>query len=104
MASIVTLHVHPPQLAATVTERPSASPLARLQARSNEEVTTLLHMRVRMPDAEARRLLMFLDGTRDRTALASAMNGPAFDHDLSKARAFVDYVLQQFARLGLLRA
>ena len=104
VASIVTLHVHPPQLAAMVTERPSASPLARLQARSNEEVTTLLHMRVRMPDAEARRLLMLLDGTRDRTALASAMNGRAFDHDFNKARAFVDYVLEQFARIGLLRA
>jgi hypothetical protein len=32
------------------------------------------------------------------------VNGPAFGHDLDKARAFVDYTLGQFARLALLVA
>ena len=61
-------------------------------------------MRARLPDAHAQRLLTLLDGTCDRAALATAMNGPAFGHDPDKARAFVDYALDQFARLALLRA
>jgi protein-L-isoaspartate O-methyltransferase len=104
VSGIVTLHVHPVSLATIATERPLASPLARLQARDNDEVTTLLHMRMRLPDAHARRLLTLLDGTRDRVTLATAMNGPAFGHDRDKARAFVDYGLEQFARLALLCA
>jgi protein-L-isoaspartate O-methyltransferase len=104
VSAVVTLHVHPPSVSPTVTQRPVASPLARLQARGNDEVTTLLHMRARLPDIHARQLLTLLDGTRDRVALASAMNGPAFGHDLDKARAFVDYALEQFARLALLRS
>ena len=104
VSGVVTLHVHPASLATTATQRPSASPLARLQARNNDEVTTLLHRRMRLPDAPARRLLTLLDGTRDREALAIAMNGPAFGDDRDKARAFVDYGLEQFARLALLCA
>ena len=49
-------------------------------------------------------MLTLLDGTRDRKALATAMNGPEFGHDHDKARAFVDYTLEQFARLALLLA
>jgi len=104
VSGVVTLHVHPASLATTATQRPLASPLARLQARGNDEVTTLLHMRARLPDAHAQRLLTLLDGTCDRAALATAMNGPAFGHDRDKARAFVDYALDQFARLALLCA
>ena len=103
VSSIVSLHVHPASFATTATDRPVASPLARVQARDSDAVTSLAHMRVRLSDENTRRLLTLLDGTRDRTALASAMNGPAFDHDLDKARAFVDYGLEQFARLALLR-
>src|SRR5207237_9098968 len=102
VASIVTLHVHPTPLVREPGERPLASPLARLQARSSEEITTLSHSRVRLPDAQARRLLTLLDGTRDRGALSTAMNGPVFGHDRNNACAFVDFALDQFARLALL--
>jgi hypothetical protein len=59
-------------------------------------------MRARLPDTHTRRLLTFLDGTRDRAALINAVNGPDFGNDREKAGAFVDYTLSQFARLALL--
>jgi hypothetical protein len=104
VSGIVTLHVHPPKLVAEAGPRPTASPLARVQARNGDEVTNLVHIRARLPDAPTRRLLTLLDGTRDRTALAKEMNGPEFGHDRDKARAFVDYALAQFGRMALLVA
>lgn len=56
-------------LAASVEESPRASPLARLQARRAEVVTNLRHDIVRLAPP-ARELLPYLDGTRDRRALA----------------------------------
>jgi SAM-dependent methyltransferase len=102
VSSIVSLHVHPASFATTATERPVASPLARLQARDSDAVTSLAHVRVRLSDEDTRRLLTLLDGTRDRAALATAMSGPTFGDERDKARAFVDYGLEQFARLALL--
>ena len=102
VSGIVTLHLHPPALATKAGSKPMASPLARLQAREHAEVTNLAHMRARLPDAPTRRLLTFLDGTRDRPALIRAINGPEFGNDREKAGAFVDYSLPQFARLALL--
>ena len=50
-------------------ERPLASPLARWQARSAAEVTSLAYSTVHMEEPAARLLLTLLDGTRDRTAI-----------------------------------
>ena len=104
VAGIVNLHVHPPVLAGVAGDRPVASPLARWQARSQEDVTSLLHARVHLPDANARRLLTLLDGTRDRAELGAAMHGGAFRDDRAMAAAFVNHALEQFARLALLEA
>jgi SAM-dependent methyltransferase len=102
LAGIVDLHVHPPALTTTAPERPLASPLARLQARTRDNVTTLLHTQVGIADANALRLLPLVDGTRDRAALAAAVRQFAVDFDPSRAQDFVDYALAKFARLGLL--
>ena len=85
-------------------ERPLASALARFEAASREEITSLLHNRVRVPDANARRLITLLDGTRDRNALVAAINGPEFSYQRDAARRFVDHALVQFARMGVLAA
>ncbi|MCO6459724.1 MAG: methyltransferase regulatory domain-containing protein [Pirellulaceae bacterium] len=67
-------------LAATVEEYPRASPLARLQARRSEVVTNLRHDIVRLA-APARELLPYLDGTRDRRALADLCRAPTAEGD-----------------------
>ena len=67
-------------------------------------LTSLLHTRVRIPDANARRLWTLLDGTRDRAALVAEINGPAFAYQRDAAMTYVERALAQFARLGLLAA
>jgi methyltransferase-like protein len=53
----------------TVTERPSVSRFARLQAREGARITSLRHQAIDLEDEQARRLIVLLDGTRDRAAL-----------------------------------
>ena len=101
---LITLHVHPPALAAVAGERPIAGAMARFEAQPQEALTSLLHTRVQIPDVNARRLLTLLDGTRDRSALASSMAGPAFGHQRDMADRFVAHALAQFGRMGLLAA
>ena len=62
---LVELHVSQPLVASSVSERPLASPVARLQAQESNLVPNLWHERVEL-DALQRRLLYYLDGTRDR--------------------------------------
>jgi hypothetical protein len=104
VSNLVILHVLPPGVVSLPGERPRAGALARYEAATREELTSLLHTRVRISDASARRLVTLLDGTRDRAALVAELNGPAFADQRDAATAFVDRALVQFARLGLLAA
>jgi hypothetical protein len=75
----VELHGQPAACTIELSERPIASPLARLQARTSDRVTTLLHIPVTIADVNALKLLPLVDGTRDRAALARrfrAVSGP----------------------------
>jgi hypothetical protein len=98
-------------------ERPTASPLARLQARRADPplVSTLLHTAVRIDDALGRYALELLDGTRDRSAVLTALRrrareeeratsapGSAETVEVSPAR--LEDTLRGLARLGLLVA
>lgn len=77
-------------------ETPHASPLALHQAAHGEAtVTTLWHRALEIEGEEARRILLLLDGTRDREALCQAM-------DCAPER--LDTELRTLARLGLLVA
>ena len=102
VANVVQLHIQPPPLVLVPAARPVASPLARLHARDREEVISLVHGRVRLPDPNARRLLVLLDGTRTRSMLAQSMTGAPGLPDPRTAASFVQHVLDQFGRLGLL--
>ena len=104
VGGVVNLHVHPPVLTRTPGARPRASALARQQAARGEELTTLVHTRVRIPDANARRLLALLDGTRDMRALVGATATTWTGGAPGQAGAFVAHALEQFGRLGLLQA
>ena len=60
-------------LVTEVSERPRASALARLQARTLPDVTNLAHKSVRLEDPLVRTFLGLLDGTRDRATIAREM-------------------------------
>ena len=72
-ANLVRLHVHPPPAATTPGERPLASPLARMQARDRDYMTTLRHTTIRLEDELGWELVALLDGTRDRAALLAEL-------------------------------
>jgi methyltransferase-like protein/protein-L-isoaspartate O-methyltransferase len=63
-SGLVELHVHPPALTTSVSERPLASRLARLQSESEQLITNLRHAHIALEDEVARRFLRLVDGTR----------------------------------------
>ncbi len=66
---LIELHVHVPHFLSRVSEKPVASPLARLQARCGQVVTTLTHRSLHLPETIQRALITLLDGTRDLDAI-----------------------------------
>jgi methyltransferase-like protein len=84
-------------LTSEVAAKPRASRMARLLARTRTRIVNLRHESVNLADADARRLLTLLDGTRDRNALLREL-GPGFHHGAAR----LDAMLQAFARLALL--
>jgi len=68
-AGVIEFHVHVPAFTIEVSERPTASPLARLQAPNSKFVTALNYASVKLDDSLSQNLLRLLDGTRDRVAL-----------------------------------
>ncbi|MHB1317830.1 MAG: methyltransferase regulatory domain-containing protein [Anaerolineae bacterium] len=71
--SLIELHAWIPPFVSTLTERPTASPCARYQARQSDRVANLRHERVHV-DPLARYLLPLLDGTRTRDDLAAVLD------------------------------
>ncbi len=100
-ADFVQLHRCPPASGADPGQRPRTSPLARLQARDGELVTNLRHGSVRLEDDLARRLVMLLDGTRDRAALVEQLGAPA-GVPVEELAAGLERSLEALARLALL--
>jgi methyltransferase-like protein/2-polyprenyl-3-methyl-5-hydroxy-6-metoxy-1,4-benzoquinol methylase len=87
---LIELHTTPPAFVSSVSERPVASPLARLQAINSTDITNLRHEPVRLSDAE-RVLVAQLDGTRSREDVVAMVT----------ERATGEAVLDQFARSAL---
>jgi methyltransferase-like protein/SAM-dependent methyltransferase len=90
-------------LAAGVSEKPTASLLARLMVQEGGTVTTLLHTHLHIEDQQGRRFLQLLDGTRDRQALTDALAAESPSERETIARQ-VDGNLINFYRMGLLTA
>jgi hypothetical protein len=117
LGGFLDLHVQPPPLVAVVSAKPVASPLARHQAQMGERVTTLRHRMVELNGLE-RRVLVLLDGSRDRAAVLDSLveavgrgevemtrDGRPLT-DLEQVRALlsgrVGPTMDRLARLGLL--
>jgi SAM-dependent methyltransferase len=116
-AGVLQLHEFMPPLVLEPGERPTASPLVRLQIERDDGpyVSTLLHTPLRIEDPFGRYALTLLDGTRDRPALLRALRRQARQKrgadptteqapsiDLSPAS--VDAQLRELGRRGLLIA
>jgi len=69
LVGLLELHVHVPPFVTQVSDRPLASPLARLEAQVGNLVTALNSKSLQLSDALQRGLVMLLDGTRDHAAL-----------------------------------
>jgi len=72
--NLVELHVYAPHFATTLSERPVASPVARLQLQHGPMVTNLCHGCVKLEGTLAQHLFQLLDGSRDRPALLEALS------------------------------
>jgi methyltransferase-like protein/cyclopropane fatty-acyl-phospholipid synthase-like methyltransferase len=68
-AGLLDLHAHVPPFTTEVSERPVASPLARLEARDGDVISTLHHRSLHLSDSLQRGLVMLMDGSRDHDAL-----------------------------------
>jgi ubiquinone/menaquinone biosynthesis C-methylase UbiE len=85
-ARALELRIRPPRLVSTVTERPVASSLARLQIASGQTaVTNQRHVSVMLTDELSRQFLLLLDGSRDRAALLRDLTGCLDSGDPSPA-------------------
>lgn len=72
-AGFLTLHVQPYRVVKQAGERPAVSRLARYQLERGDVATNQLHASIRFPDPLSRRLVLLLDGTRDRQALIAEL-------------------------------
>jgi SAM-dependent methyltransferase len=105
MSAVVDLHAHSPICAREVSERPLASPLARVQLRNGPEATTLFHTTMTFTDGLSRGLVALLDGTRNVDQLVAdlcAAYPPGQPPDPAAVRDGALNRLARLARLGLL--
>ncbi len=115
-AGVIELRSTMPALAAHVSQRPVASPLARWQARRGRLLTTAFHSSVQVEDELGRNVILWLDGALDRSQLLEKLldwlkaKGALVvpDGDETAARNKIAVELEQnlakLARLGLLVA
>jgi methyltransferase-like protein/cyclopropane fatty-acyl-phospholipid synthase-like methyltransferase len=100
---IFQLHVSAPRFATSVSDRPRASAVARLQARNEPFVTNLWHGIVELDDVSLR-LLRALDGTRDKPALLEIMREAVPPESLATLEQDLEGALCGLAKLALLEA
>jgi methyltransferase-like protein/SAM-dependent methyltransferase len=82
LANLVELHTQASPFVVEVSDRPTASPLARFQAQADAARVTNLRHRQLAVDAADRLVLCRLDGSRDRAALLDLLEGLVADGTL----------------------
>ena len=99
-AGVVELHALPPPFTLSPGERPCAGIVQRLHASRGREITTLRHEELKV-DPITQRLIVLMDGTRTRDAIAQEA-WPAIP--LPNRSAMLEEALPQLARQALLVA
>ncbi|WP_058189601.1 class I SAM-dependent methyltransferase [Terracidiphilus gabretensis] len=87
-----------------ISTQPRASASARQEARRRARTSSLLHTTVMLDKPRLRPLLDLLDGTRDRNALADALQAVFPDEPRHELVEEIESDLQFLARTGLLEA
>jgi methyltransferase-like protein len=101
-AGVVDFRKSPIRCAATVPERPRVWDFARQQIRNRDSITTLRGDNLRIGDAEGKRLLNLLDGTRGLEEIRAQMESQEPEgNDGDSNRLFMDR-LNDLARFALL--
>jgi hypothetical protein len=120
LAGYLEIHSYRAPFVTRVSERPTASALARLQLEKNMALSTLRHQSIKVDDQLSRNVIRLLDGAHDRSALLAALSdsiksgsavlrgkdGPVGDVTLALAQLSdgLEDNLTAVARLGLLIA
>lgn len=101
-ADLVQLHVEPSPFTTTVSERPTASPLVRLQiAQGETRLITLSHSVTRTEDSLGRAFISCLDGSRTHAEIAAHMAELA-GSPLEAVAAKLPERLESLARMPML--
>jgi SAM-dependent methyltransferase/methyltransferase-like protein len=101
--SFAQFHIHDFACRRSVSERPVASRLARYAARTSNRVPNVRHGLVEL-DEPGRQLLLLLDGTRTREAIARDLAKCAGAPPLRDLRRALPNSLEWMAAMGLLEA
>ncbi len=102
VSQVIQLGAAPPPLVARPGPRPTASPLARVQAaRGETKLATLRHTMAQIAEPAALTIVSLMDGTRTRGELADAL-GRLSGALPDEAARRLDEALAGFARLGLM--
>jgi SAM-dependent methyltransferase len=82
LVRLVDLSMHPESCATTLSPCPVASPLARLEARTADIVTSLLHLEVKLSEFD-RFVLRQLDGAHDEDSIVEAVEAAVRSGELA---------------------
>jgi SAM-dependent methyltransferase len=105
VSKMIELRSWNPLLPDSISARPRVSACTRQEAyHLGRPATTLLHLTVKFEDAKIQRLLLLLDGTRDRADLLHAMQSEFPDTPAAEIERHLEPSLRLFYRAGALEA
>jgi SAM-dependent methyltransferase len=104
VARMVELHAWAAPVSCRIAERPRASAVSCQEAAEQDNTVTLLHGTLHLRDAMVRRILLLLDGTRDRAGLMAALREGYPEVSEAKLAERVEAGLRVLEQSGVLLA
>jgi hypothetical protein len=103
-ARFIGFHAWEAPLATEVSERPRASAVSRQDGEMRTYTTTLRHLKFSLTDPGMRRLLVLLDGTRDKDAILESMKAAMPAEPVEDLEKSIERNLEILYRSALLEA
>jgi methyltransferase-like protein/2-polyprenyl-3-methyl-5-hydroxy-6-metoxy-1,4-benzoquinol methylase len=101
-AGFIKIHVFEPKFTTKISDKPKVSSFARWQAKKNETVTTLTGLSLSLEDDLVRKLLLLLDGKRDKKSILAELKKDKKLKRINNLPQLYDNNLSQMAKNGLL--